>query len=208
VWITVSTRQRPRANGYRSDVADGFIVLVDKGEARIVARDLGYTNECVVHPDGKRLYVNETFSRRLTAFDIEADGKLSNRQTITTFGAGIWPDGLTFDQGGHVWITSIISNRLIRVDPAGRQTLFMEDVDPLHLQWVERAYRDHALGRPHLDGVKSKVLQNISSLAFGGDGFKTGYFGCLLGQQIASMPMPEPGVPPVHRDWDISAWLA
>ena len=40
VWITVSTRKTPRAAAYRSDVADGFIVLVTNGEARIVADGL------------------------------------------------------------------------------------------------------------------------------------------------------------------------
>ena len=45
VWITVSTRLRPRALGYRPDVADGFIVRVDAAGARIAADGLGYTNE-------------------------------------------------------------------------------------------------------------------------------------------------------------------
>ena len=60
----------PRADAYRGDVASGFVLLLDQDGARIVADDLGYTNECLVTPDGNTLYVNETFSRRLSAFDI------------------------------------------------------------------------------------------------------------------------------------------
>jgi sugar lactone lactonase YvrE len=52
LWITISTRKTPRAKAYTSDVTDGYIVLVDKSGARVVADNLGYTNECLVHPDG------------------------------------------------------------------------------------------------------------------------------------------------------------
>ena len=55
IWITVSTRQVPRALGYRPDVADGFIVLVDERGARIVADGLAYTNEAMLSPDGEWL---------------------------------------------------------------------------------------------------------------------------------------------------------
>ncbi|MGO1120553.1 SMP-30/gluconolactonase/LRE family protein [Rhodovibrionaceae bacterium A322] len=198
IWITVSTRQIPRADAYRSDRADGFIVLVDSQGARVVAGDLGYTNECLVHPDGKRLFVNETFARCLSTYDIARDGSLSNKQVFAEFGPGVFPDGLTFDQEGGVWITSIVSNRILRIDPQGQQEVVLEDNDPAHLAWVEAAYQSHSMGRPHLDQIKSQKLPNISSLAFGGPDLKTAYLGCLLGQQIASFPAPLAGHPPSH----------
>jgi len=46
--------------------------------------------------------------------------------------------------------------------------------------------------------VKSKQLQNISSLAFGGEDRRTLYLGCLLGEQIAVLPSPLTGAEPVH----------
>jgi len=101
IWLTVSTRQQPRADAYRSDVADGFIVLIDHSGPRIVADNLGYTNECCVHPDGKHLYVNETFARRTSAFDVDGSGNLSNKRTVATYGAGTFPDGVTFDANGQ-----------------------------------------------------------------------------------------------------------
>jgi len=36
-WLTVSTRQQPRALAYRSDIADGFVAVIDQRGARIVA---------------------------------------------------------------------------------------------------------------------------------------------------------------------------
>jgi len=201
VWVTISTTLRPRALGYRSNVADGFIVLVDQRGARIVADGIGFTNEALVAPDGRHLYVNETFARRLSRFPIGADGALGARQTVTAFGAGTYPDGLTFDAEGGVWITSIISNRVIRVAQDGAQTLVLEDADAAHVEACERAYLANELGRPHLDKRAGRRLANISSLAFGGTGLRTAFLGCLLGDSIASFRSPVAGHPPVHWQW-------
>ncbi|NQW00869.1 MAG: SMP-30/gluconolactonase/LRE family protein [Rhodospirillales bacterium] len=202
VWVTVSTRLIPRALGYRHDNADGFIILVDDRGARIVADGLGYTNECVVHPDGRQLYVNETFQKRLSKFNIADDGSLSNKSTVADFGAGTFPDGLTFDVEGGVWITSIVSNRVIRIAPDGEQTLILEDHDADHTAQAEAAFQDGTMGRPHLDIASGQRLKNISSLAFGGQDLKTAYLGCLLGDQIATFSSPIAGHPPSH--WDVS----
>ncbi|MEO8411677.1 MAG: SMP-30/gluconolactonase/LRE family protein [Propionivibrio sp.] len=133
-WITVSTRKVPRADAYRRDVADGFIIVVDAKGARIVADRLGYTNEAAIHPDGQWLYVNETFRRQLSRFRLKGDGELGPREVVTKFGVGTYPDGLAFDVDGSAWITSIVSNRIIRIDADGRQQLMLEDVEANHLQ--------------------------------------------------------------------------
>lgn len=200
-WITVSTRKVPRADAYRKAVADGFIVMVDAKGARIVADDLGYTNEAAVDPGGRWLYVNETFARRLSRFPILASGDLGRREVVTKFGAGTFPDGLAFDVEGGVWITSIISNRIIRVHPDGRQELILEDADAEHVAWVEQAFQNDELGRPHLDKVKSQRLKNLSSLAFGGPDLRTAYLGCLLGDSIATLRLPIAGHPLAHWNY-------
>jgi sugar lactone lactonase YvrE len=207
LWVSVSTRQVPRAAAYRSDVTDGFIMRMDRHGARIVADDLGYANECVPSPDGRLLYVNETFARRLSVFDISPEGSLSGRRILTMFGEGTFPDGLAFDVEGHAWVTSIVSNRVIRVAPDGHQQIIVEDSEPGHLAWVETAWRNHAMGRQHLDGTKSKMLKNISNLAFGGPDLKTAYLGCLLGQDIRSFRTAVAGHPMPHWNADITPIL-
>ncbi|MEO8835582.1 MAG: SMP-30/gluconolactonase/LRE family protein [Caldimonas sp.] len=198
IWITVSTRRVPRASAYRADVADGFVVVVDARGARIVAEGLGYTNEAMLSPDGAWLYVNETFGRRLSRFRVAADGSLGARETVTTFGQGTYPDGLAFDSEGGIWVTSIVSNRVIRVAPSGEPTIVLEDVDAEHVEWCEAAFVDGTLGRQHLDRAGGRVLRNISSLAFGGADLRTAYLGCLQGDAIASFRSPVVGHPPVH----------
>ncbi len=201
LYVTVSTRLRPRSLGCRADVADGFVVLVDAKGARVVADGLGYTNECVTSLCGGYLYVNETFARRLSRFTRHADGTLGAREVVRSFGAGTFPDGLTLDQEGGLWITSIVSNRVIRIAPDGRDELWLEDADPDHVASCEAAYLAGELGRPHLDRATSHHLRNVSSLAFGGEDLTTAYLGCLLGDRVACFESPIPGAPPPH--WDV-----
>ena len=197
-WVTVSTRLKPRALGYRRSCNDGFIVRVDARGAAIVADGLGYTNEVAVDPSGRWLYVNETFARRLSRFALREDGSLGAKEVVTEFGPGSFPDGLAFDEAGHAWVVSIVSNRLIRVAPDGTQTLWLEEADADHLAWVEAAFEAGEMGRPHLDGSSSRVLRNISSIAFAGADRRTAVLGCLLGDRLVTLRLPVAGVAPTH----------
>jgi len=197
-WVTVSTRLKPRALGYRRSCNDGFIVRVDARGAAMVADGLGYTNEVALHPSGRWLYVNETFARRLSRFALHADGSLGAKEVVTEFGPGTFPDGLAFDEEGHAWVVSIVSNRLIRVAPDGSTTLWLEEADATHLAWVEAAFEAGTMGRPHLDGAPSRSLRNISSIAFVGADRRTAVLGCLLGDRLATLRLPVAGVEPTH----------
>lgn len=200
-WITVSTRQVPRMHGYRADVSDGFIVLVESGAARIVADGLGYTNEIALCPSGDWLYVNETFARRLSRFRLQHRGLGRQRETVWQFGHGCFPDGLAFDQEGGLWITSIVSNRLYRFHNNQMQ-LILEDSDPQHLNWVEEAYNNHTMQSQHLTRLTSKLLTNCSSIAFGGPDRTTAYLGNLLGDSLFAFDAGVAGAEPAHWHWD------
>lgn len=201
LWITISTNRVPRALGYRRDCDDGTIVLVDARGTRVVADGLGYTNEVAIHPSGRWLYVNETFVRRTSRFALHADGSLGPRETFVEYGPGTFPDGLAFDEDGYLWVVSIVSNRVLRIAPDRSIETWIEDANPEHLDRVERAYDAAELGRPHLDGIVSERLRNISSIAFGGADRRTAYLGCLLGDTLHSFRAPAPGVALAHWHW-------
>lgn len=200
IWFTVSTRITPRAMDYRSSANTGFIGLIENGVAKIVADQIGYANEIAFSADERTLWVNETFARRTTAFDVSDKGELSKRRTVATHGEGTFPDGLTPDAEGGLWITSIISNRVIRLTPTGDIITVMEDSDPEHLSHAEAAFQSDSLGRAHLDTAVSEKLKNISNLAFGGPDLRTAYLGCLLGDEIAFFESRVAGLPLPH--WD------
>lgn len=205
LYVTISTRKIPRHAAAHADARDGFIVMKPPvGRALIVADGLGYTNEALFSPDGRTLYVNETFSRETSAFPVHADGSLGKREVVARYGHGIYPDGLALDVTGHLWITSIISNTVLRVAPDGTQETILDDRDAAFVDAVEEHYHAHTLDRVLLDRPHLGPLKNVSSLAFGGPNLSTAYLGCLLGDSIAQFASPVAGHTPPHYDADIA----
>ena len=200
IWITVSTRMTPRASDYRRSASTGFIARHEGGRTSIKADALGYANEIAFSADQKTVCINETFARRTSAFDVNEVGDLSDKRTVATYGAGTFPDGVAYDANGDLWITSIISNRVIHISGKSAVTI-IEDCEADHIAWVEAAFESDSLGRPHLDKAFSKKLCNISSLAFGGIDLKTAFLGSLLDNKIASFQSPVAGQPLPH--WDV-----
>jgi len=200
-WITVSTRLVPRTLARKPGHADGFVVRVDRRGARIVADGLGFTNEAKVDPSGEWLYVNETFAHRVTRFRISEKNDLTDRETYAEFGHGVFPDGLDFDAEGGVWITSIFSNRLIRVAPDRSQSVFLEDNDPVFVDRVEAMFESGELASATLPETPAARIRDLSSSAFGGPDLRTLYLGCLQDQRIYRMPSPVAGARPPH--WDV-----
>lgn len=199
LWVTVSSRLKPRSLDFHSGAKSGYIVLADHKGARIVADGLGFTNECFVDPTGRWLYVNETYGRRFSRFPLKPNGDLGTKEVVTTFGYGQYPDGFAFDAAGHAWTTSVISNQLIRIQLSdGAHEVMLDDSDAGHVARVEEAYLAGKLDRPHLDTIVSVKLKQISSIAFGGPDLRTGYLGSLLGDHIYRLKMPVAGVAPVH----------
>ena len=80
----------------------GYVKLVTPDdELRQVAGDIQFPNGMVITPDDRTLIISESFAGRLTAFDIDADGGLSNRRV---FADGLGPDGICLDAEGAVWV--------------------------------------------------------------------------------------------------------
>jgi sugar lactone lactonase YvrE len=201
LWVTVSTRLTPRDRDWVDDAASGFIALVDARGARIVADGLGYTNECMPSPDGRFLYVNETYTRRLSRFPLAEGGTLGPKQVVAHFEPGQLPDGMAFDDEGQLWVTAILANLLLRVDPdSGRVACMLDAGDPEQTARIAARIRDRALTPAEMAATQSP-LANVSSIAFAGPGRRQAWLGCLLADRIMRTPMPVAGAPPPHWRW-------
>ena len=90
-------------------------------DGRVVraAEDLEFPNGTVITPDGKTLIVGETYASRLSAFDVGADGALSNRRVFAEL-PGCFPDGICLDAEGALWVTNPRGDRVQRVFEGGR----------------------------------------------------------------------------------------
>lgn len=105
--IVVDGRGNIYVNGFGFDFLGGappepgIIALVTRdGRARCVATDIDFPNGMVITPDNCTLIISESFAARLTAFDIGADGGLSNRRV---WADNVGPDGICLDADGAVW---------------------------------------------------------------------------------------------------------
>ncbi|SRR5579885_702789 len=98
-----------------------MVMATPDGKARIVAEDLMFPNGAVITPDGKTLIVGESFGSRLTAFDIAADGSLSNRREWANIAQYV-PDGICLDAEGAIWVASPTRSEVIRVKQGGQIT--------------------------------------------------------------------------------------
>jgi sugar lactone lactonase YvrE len=76
-------------------------VVTPEGEARQVADGLAFPNGMAVTPDDSTLIIAESYEGRLTAFDIDEDGGLSERRVWADLGEG--GDGICIDTDGAVW---------------------------------------------------------------------------------------------------------
>ena len=105
----------------RGEVKPAKMARVDPdGSMHEAADELMFPNGTVITPDGKTLIVGETFSGRMTAFDIAADGGLSNRRVWAQLPQGAVPDGCCLDAEGAIWAASPTTSDVIRIHEGGK----------------------------------------------------------------------------------------
>ena len=101
------------------EFAKGIIALViPDGATRQVADGVAFPNGMVVTPDNATLILAESYGKRLTAFDVAADGSPSNRRTWADLGDGA-PDGICLDAENAIWYGDVPNKRCVRVREGG-----------------------------------------------------------------------------------------
>jgi sugar lactone lactonase YvrE len=122
-----------------AEPASGTIALATPdGLAREVADEVWFPNGMVVTPDNSTLIVAESYRNRLTAFDIDGRGDLSNRRVWADLGTDV-PDGICLDSEGAVWYADVPNRHCVRVRQGG---------EVLQTITVDRGCFSCALGGP------------------------------------------------------------
>ena len=169
---------------YDRTVDAGSLYRIDGGQVTPVIPDLTISNGPAIDEESGLFYVADTARMIVAVFDFDVEtGVLSNRRRFLDLaGEGQWPDGMTIDRDGMVWLA------------VGRGSA------------VHR-YRPDAT----LDGVIELPVTNPTSVAFGGaDGadlyITTSWFDLDAGER-AEQPLAgavfraRPGITgrPAHR---------
>jgi sugar lactone lactonase YvrE len=122
-----------------AEPAAGTIALITPdGASREVADDVWFPNGMVVTPDDATLVVAESYGNRLTAFDVDEHGDLSDRRVWADLGNDV-PDGICLDAEGAIWYADVPHGHCVRVAEGG---------EVLRTVTVDRGCFSCALGGP------------------------------------------------------------
>ncbi|AZI35566.1 putative lactonohydrolase [Caenibius tardaugens NBRC 16725] len=103
-------------------VAAALLCVEPDGSVHKAADDMTSGNGMVLSPDGRTFIIAESGACRLSAFDRDAQGRLSNRRVFAQLPDGYYPDGICLDDTGAVWVSCCWGPGVIRVEDGGRIT--------------------------------------------------------------------------------------
>ncbi|HEX4893304.1 MAG TPA: SMP-30/gluconolactonase/LRE family protein [Hyphomicrobiaceae bacterium] len=145
--------------------ADGSLI-------KEIAFPLMTPNGCGLSPDGKVLYVAETQTGRVWAFDIEAPGEISKKAWPSPHGgrllAGVGGfnlfDSLAVDSAGHVCVATLFNPGITAITPDGRNRHIAIPGDPY-----------------------------CTNICFGGPDLKTAFVTLSMSGRLVAMDWERPG---------------
>ena len=89
------------------------------GKATLLMENMGTTNGIELSPDEKILYVNESVQRKVWAFDVDAQGNISNKRLFAEF-PDFGFDGMKCDAKGNLYITRYGKGAIAVLSPEGK----------------------------------------------------------------------------------------
>lgn len=101
-----------------------MVIVHPDGTIETAGQDMWTPNGVQLTADGTQLVVAESFANRLTLFDVDANGALSNQRVFRQFEDQEQEvlDGLVIDAEGGVWIAVPFEGEVRRVAPDGKVT--------------------------------------------------------------------------------------
>ncbi len=107
---------------YDTETHQGTAALyrLNKGGLDTVFDGVTISNGIGWSPDGRVVYYVDTLTSRIDACDVDESGNWSNRRPFTEISPELgFPDGLSVDSAGYVWVALWSGHRVQRVSPDG-----------------------------------------------------------------------------------------
>jgi sugar lactone lactonase YvrE len=102
-----------------SEIKPTSLIRVDPdGTTHQAAADIAFPNGTVITEDGETLVIAESLGGRLTAFDRQADGSLTNRRVWASL-PGVAPDGICLCEDDTIWVSNALAPECVRVAEGG-----------------------------------------------------------------------------------------
>ena len=115
----------------------------NKGNVRLLTRDLTQPNGLAFSPDGKRFYVDDSEQRNIRVYDVKADGTLANGRIFGEEPGGKQegvPDGIKVDKKGNLFVTGPKGIWVWDAEGHHLGTIAMPE-QPANLAWGGKDYR-------------------------------------------------------------------
>ena len=103
-------------------VAAALLGIEPDGRVGVAAEALMTGNGMALSADGRTFIVAESGDCRLSAFDCDSAGQLSQRSLFAQLPDGYYPDGICVDSEGGAWVACCYGPGVIRVEKGGRIT--------------------------------------------------------------------------------------
>jgi gluconolactonase len=120
----------------------GVYRLDEKGNLRLLTRDMAQPNGLAFSPDGKKFYVDDDEKRNIRVYDVAADGTLTNGRVFGEEpggkGDGV-PDGIKVDDKGNLFVTGPKGIWVWDANGNHLGTIVMPE-QPANLTWGEPQY--------------------------------------------------------------------
>jgi gluconolactonase len=121
---------------------------------------INFANGLALGPDGRHLYVAETFGNAVFRIPILEDGSAGTREEVASL-PGALPDGLAFDTEGNLYVACYEPSQVLRVAPDGTvESLIRDEEAHLLCHPTNLAFRDSVLftanlGRWHITAIQT-----------------------------------------------------
>jgi gluconolactonase len=121
---------------------------------------VNFANGLAFSPDGRYLYVAETFGNAVFRVPVEDDGSAGAREEVASL-PGILPDGLAFDAEGNLYVGCYEPSQVLRVSPDGTIARLIGDEEahlfchPTNLAFRGSTLFTANLGRWHITAVET-----------------------------------------------------
>jgi sugar lactone lactonase YvrE len=102
--------------------ASPIVVVEPDGRVGTAPDGVMVANGMVLTADGRTLICAESAGGKVSAYDVGANGALSNRRTFADLPAGHFADGICLDAAGGVWVACCMGPGFIRVVEGGTIT--------------------------------------------------------------------------------------
>lgn len=141
IYFTDPTLDLPKGQAQEIPF-QGVYRLDNKGEVRLLTRDLAQPNGLAFSPDGKRFYVDDSERLDIRVYDFMPGGTLANGRQFGDEKGGAdegVPDGMRLDQDGNLYVVGPLG--IWVWDAAGHHlgTIVLPE-QPANLAWGESDY--------------------------------------------------------------------